>query len=325
MAASQAFFRELQSDKDNFQCFDCNRNGAQWASINNSIFLCFDCSSAHRSMGVHLSFVRSTTMDSWSPHQLTLMSIGGNRRLREFMELFSLPSRMDVYEKYSCRALEYYRAVLKCESENRLLAEPPPSTAQGREAKMRPPPPRPSYTSLASRPYQPEPEAQGWLGSAKSLVGSALDRASEGGFLEGIKNATVTAIDYSKELGGSIVDRIGTDSLKNIGQKSVDVLTTVGGMAYDSAQMAINRVKGKKNEYLNRDGNGEVYRRDEYRGQNGYYQPPSSYGGGEYGQNRESYGQSRESYGQNRESYGNYSSDKLNAERNSGFFLANRR
>ena len=40
--ASVEIFKELQSDRENSHCFDCGRSGAQWASINNSIFMCFD-------------------------------------------------------------------------------------------------------------------------------------------------------------------------------------------------------------------------------------------------------------------------------------------
>ena len=62
---TQQVFDALRNDSDNQKCFECNREGAQWASVNNGIFICLNCSGKHRGFGVDLSFVRSVTMDNW--------------------------------------------------------------------------------------------------------------------------------------------------------------------------------------------------------------------------------------------------------------------
>lgn len=65
MSSAAEVFRRLLADSNNAHCVDCKRPGAQWASVTLGSFVCIECSGKHRGLGVHISFVRSLTMDSW--------------------------------------------------------------------------------------------------------------------------------------------------------------------------------------------------------------------------------------------------------------------
>ncbi|XP_030582611.1 arf-GAP with coiled-coil, ANK repeat and PH domain-containing protein 2 isoform X3 [Archocentrus centrarchus] len=67
-------------------CCDCGQPDPRWASINLGITLCIQCSGIHRSLGVHLSKVRSLTLDTWEPELLKLMCELGNKVINQIYE-----------------------------------------------------------------------------------------------------------------------------------------------------------------------------------------------------------------------------------------------
>ncbi|XP_026185263.1 arf-GAP with coiled-coil, ANK repeat and PH domain-containing protein 3 [Mastacembelus armatus] len=67
-------------------CCDCGEEEPRWASVNLGVTVCIECSGIHRSLGVHLSKVRSLTLDSWEAEQLKLLCILGNNVVNQIYE-----------------------------------------------------------------------------------------------------------------------------------------------------------------------------------------------------------------------------------------------
>jgi hypothetical protein len=81
----QKFIQEIIAK--NVTCADCDQTPAEWVSINLGVFLCIECSGIHRSLGSHVSKVRSLTLDSWEMPLLTLLRDHlGNEVVNSFWE-----------------------------------------------------------------------------------------------------------------------------------------------------------------------------------------------------------------------------------------------
>ncbi|KAI0053687.1 ArfGap-domain-containing protein [Auriscalpium vulgare] len=119
-AAAKRTLQELikRDDLKNRNCVDCGGPNPQWASLSFAVFICLQCAGIHRGFGVHISFVRSVSMDTWQDEQVRRMKIGGNAPFVAFMQAYQpadvggYKEGMPIHDKYHSWAATQYREKL---------------------------------------------------------------------------------------------------------------------------------------------------------------------------------------------------------------------
>lgn len=90
--------KALMIKQENQVCSDCPERQPRWASLivpppgsppgslAMGALCCLECSGSHRRLGVHISFVRSITLDSWKEKEVLAMENGGNGKVNAIFE-----------------------------------------------------------------------------------------------------------------------------------------------------------------------------------------------------------------------------------------------
>ncbi|KAL6718657.1 ADP-ribosylation factor GTPase-activating protein gcs1 [Lecanora helva] len=138
---------KLQHLPPNKTCIDCGAPSPQWASPKFGTFICLTCAGLHRSLGVHISFVRSIQMDSFKAAEIKRMELGGNSAWKDFWEEktgkgWGRPgegggreAQEEVGKRYGGDVGEEWKERLGCLVEGREFAGMPPKERKTMEAK----------------------------------------------------------------------------------------------------------------------------------------------------------------------------------------------
>jgi len=121
---AQQYVKSLLTQPENSICADCLRNASKWASSTLGVFICYECSGIHRSLGTHISFVRSCVLDGWTPDQAKLMKRVGNKNANDYWE-GNLPKdypRPSPFDRYG---MEIFIRAKYAEGRWALSGEPP--------------------------------------------------------------------------------------------------------------------------------------------------------------------------------------------------------
>lgn len=172
----------------------------RWASVNLGLLICNACAGMHRSLGVHISRVRSTELDKWSSADVEFLGSLGNSIANQFWEA-NLPSSS---ARPKPTDLEHLERFVRQKYEQRLFVSqhfnPYNETPEQRKAHQPSRPPSPQAPRTASK----QPAGQHTLPQQDLLGGEPT--AQQYGQPNGTTDSSIFGDDNTQAAGSSWAD-----------------------------------------------------------------------------------------------------------------------
>lgn len=135
-----ATIKSILKSKGNDKCIDCGSEDPQFTSINNAVFICFNCELIHKSLGSEISETKN--ISNLTDSETEILSNGGNERFLNNLISYLIVKNNNhlsldekkIKVKYVYKASDYYRKLIKYEMNIEKLDEPDkPSLKEGKE------------------------------------------------------------------------------------------------------------------------------------------------------------------------------------------------
>jgi len=216
LCLNKAVEKELRLLPGNNVCADCSDKNPQWASVSFGIFMCLECSGKHRALGVHISFVRSVTMDSWNEQQIAQMRSGGNNKCNSFLEQYGIKKETPIPAKYNHKAALFYREMLRAEAEGKPVPSPPSDLSQAD--------PSPEQEDPIQRELRLREEARERM---RQKFGGSKGLSSTGGVMQGIgSDANYRPGATQENNSGSSLPAVDMAQIADVSQKAFSFFTS---------------------------------------------------------------------------------------------------
>ncbi len=103
-------FLDMLKSNDNLNCVDCNSANPVWASLGFGTIVCLNCAGHHRSLGTHITLVKSIKLDSWTSEQVRHIVLSGNTHFKTYIQsLHDVGDVTDKVKKYSIPEVLYFK------------------------------------------------------------------------------------------------------------------------------------------------------------------------------------------------------------------------